>query len=236
MKDIPDESIDLIVTDPPFGCNATLKGDYDDSEDFIKTKIPSWLSEMFRVLKENGHVYIYVPTNYIDNWLPIFKKHFKFNNILVCINMKKGVKHPNKFRNNYQMILFGSKGRAKDFNVVDWILTSDSWFHDKRNKKPSRYIYEYPSFIPPYHKATVEESVGHPDEKNIKLIENLIRISSDGGDLILDPFIGSGTTMVACKELNRRGIGIEISPEYCEIARKRLANLPEGLDKFGVMK
>ena len=162
------------------------------------------------------------PTKYIDNWLPAFRNNFKFNNILVCNNMKKGVKHPNLFRNNYQMILYGSKGRARNFNKVDWILTSDSWFYDKRNIKPSRYLYEYPAFIPPYFKATVEESVGHPDEKNKELIKNLINISTDKEDLILDCFIGSGTVAVASIETNRNFIGIELSEEYCKIAEERI--------------
>jgi len=222
LKQIPDQSVDLIITDPPFGCNATLKGNYNDDEDYIKEKIPLWLSELSRVLKENCHIYLYVPTKYVDNWLPEFRKVFKFNNILVCNNMKKGVKYPNMFRNNYQMILYGSKGRARDFNIVDWILTSDAWFYDKRNKKPSRYIYEYPSFIPPYFKATVEESVGHRDEKNTELIKNLIKISSNEGELILDCFFGSGSTLVSAKETARCFIGCDLNIEYCRMAEKRL--------------
>lgn len=223
LKQMPNQSVDLIITDPPFGCNATLKGDYNDDEDYIKEKIPLWLSELSRVLKDNCHIYLYVPTKYVDNWLPEFRKVFKFNNILVCNNMKKGVKYPNMFRNNYQMILYGSKGRARDFNTVDWILTSDTWFYDKRNKKPSRYIYEYPAFIPPYFKATVEESFGHQDEKNTELIKNLIKISSNKRELVLDVFFGSGSTMVSAKETGRYFIGCDLNIEYCKIAEKRLS-------------
>ena len=223
LGQMPDQSVDLIITDPPFGCNATLKGDYNDDEEYIKSKIPLWLSELKRVLKENCHIYIYVPTKYVDNWLPEFRKMFKFNNIIVCNNMKKGVKHPNMFRNNYQMILYGSKGRARDFNIVDWILTSDAWFYDKRNKKPSRYIYEYPAYIPPYFKATVEESVGHPDEKNTELIKNLIKISSAEGELVLDCFMGSGSTLISAKETRRCFIGCDLNLDYYKMAEKRLS-------------
>ena len=62
----------------------------------------------------------------------------------------------------------------------------------------------------------------HPTQKPVSLIVWCISFLSDG--TILDPFLGSGTTLVACKELNRNGIGIEISPKYCEIAKKRLQN------------
>ena len=224
MSTFSDESVECIITDPPFGCNATLKGKYDDREEKIRPIISSWLAEMQRILKKTGHIFCFVPTKYLDNWLPSFKKQFKLLNILVAVNMKKGVGYKNAFRNNQQMILHGSKGRGRDFNRVDWILTSDSWFYDKRNIKPSRYVYEYPSYLPPYVKATVEESHGHPDEKNEQFIQKLIEISSEKGDIVFDPFVGSGTVLVACKTTGRKGIGIELLPEYCEIAKKRLLN------------
>lgn len=63
----------------------------------------------------------------------------------------------------------------------------------------------------------------HPTEKPIKLFKEIINDFSLGG-IVLDPFLGSGTTLVACKELKRNGIGIEINPKYCEIAKKRLQN------------
>jgi len=71
--------------------------------------------------------------------------------------------------------------------------------------------------------------LGHPTQKPEALFRRIIKASSNKGELILDPFIGSGTTAVACKQLNRNFIGFEISPEYCKIANKRLsqANLNE---------
>jgi site-specific DNA-methyltransferase (adenine-specific)/modification methylase len=69
----------------------------------------------------------------------------------------------------------------------------------------------------------------HPTQKPIKLIKHLLQIHSNKNDLVLDPFLGSGTTAVACKELGRRYIGIEINPEYCEIARNRLKAISEPL-------
>jgi len=71
----------------------------------------------------------------------------------------------------------------------------------------------------------------HPTQKPVALMENIIKHSSNEGDVVLDPFGGSGTTAVACKRLNRRFIGIEISEKYCQIARDRLANEVEPLFK-----
>lgn len=70
---------------------------------------------------------------------------------------------------------------------------------------------------------------GHPTEKPLEIIEKLILVASNEGDLIFDPFMGSGTTAVACKELNRNFIGCEIEAKYCEIAEKRLRKTIRGL-------
>src|ERR1035437_8901484 len=199
-KNIDNESIDLIITDSPWGADAWDKGNYNDDEDFIKEKIPLWLNEYHRVLKENCHIYLFVPTKFICNWLIPFKELFKFNNILSVENMKNGKQYPNKFRNNQQMILYGSKGKAKNFNKSDFIKTSDVWFKDKRNPNPKEFNYSYPAFLPSYIKATVEHSyefttedgrsIKHSDEKNVKLIKHLIEISSNEEDVVADFFIG----------------------------------------------
>ena len=70
---------------------------------------------------------------------------------------------------------------------------------------------------------------GHPTEKPLELIKKYISIGSNDGDLVFDPFMGSGTTAVACKELNRNFIGCEIESKYCEIAEKRLRETVKGL-------
>jgi len=64
----------------------------------------------------------------------------------------------------------------------------------------------------------------HPTQKPVNLIKKIIRSATEENDTVLDPFIGSGTTAVACKQLNRNFIGIEINPDYVEIANRRLAN------------
>ncbi|MGP1484859.1 MAG: DNA-methyltransferase [Campylobacter sp.] len=69
----------------------------------------------------------------------------------------------------------------------------------------------------------------HPTEKPLKIIKELILVASKNGDLVFDPFIGSGTTAVACKELNRNFLGCEIEAKYCEIAEKRLKDTVKGL-------
>jgi site-specific DNA-methyltransferase (adenine-specific) len=66
------------------------------------------------------------------------------------------------------------------------------------------------------------DKLKHPTQKPVSIIRRMIISATNEGDIVLDPFIGSGTTAVACKELNRKCIGYEINPEYCEVARSRL--------------
>ncbi len=78
---------------------------------------------------------------------------------------------------------------------------------------------------PPY--GVRKKKYNHPTTKPLGLMEDLIYFYSNRGDLVLDPFIGSGTTLVACEKLNRRWIGIEINPDYCEIAKRRILALKD---------
>ena len=227
MKELEDNSIDLILTDAPWGCNATMKGNYKDDEEYIKTQIPLWTNNFFRVLKDNSYCLIYVPSLYIENWITEFKKKFRLLNILAVENMKVGRQYKDRFRNNCQLILVLSKGKPKGFNQIDFIMTSRSWLKDKRNTEPKEFSSTYPSYIPNYYKATVEKSVGHPDEKNCELIKKFIEITTNEGDIVMDSFMGSGSTGVACKELNRNFIGMELDKEYFNIAKQRIEDSPK---------
>lgn len=164
---LDNNSIDLIMCDPPYGCNATMKGNYNDSEEFIKKYIPIWINYCYDKLKNGSYMFLYVPSLYLENWLMESKKKFKLLNILAVENMKVGRQYKDRFRNNCQLILVLSKGKPKGFNKVNWILTSESWLKDKRNKSPQKYTNTYPSYIPNYYKATVEKSLGIQMKKTI---------------------------------------------------------------------
>ena len=127
---------------------------------------------------------------------------------------------------DYQPIIFCSKGKSKSFNKINWIMTSDGWFNDKRNKNPKRYTYQYPAYLSKEIRADVKSNATikllHKCQKNTNLIEKFILISSNENDIILDPFAGSGSTLLAAKHLNRKCIGFEINKKIYEIANKRL--------------
>ena len=227
MKQIPDNSIDLVVTDPPYkivqggcsnkavtinACGGILnKHDGDNIELVKKGKIfnhneiqfNEWLPEIYRVLKDNSHCYIMINGRNLSKLqMEAEKVGFEFHNI---IGWDKGNATPNKwYMQRLEFILFLFKGEAKNINNMGTTTLLQ---------------------VPNIKRGTKL----HPTEKPVDLMKVLIENSSNEGDLILDPFMGVGSTALACKELNRQFIGFELDKHYCELAEKRISNHHEQL-------
>ena len=199
MKDIPDKSMDLVLTDPPYGINViggsksfgSIGGSNivkaNKYHPIINDDIKIDFTEIFRISKNQ----VIFGGNYFD--LPISKGWIVWDK---------------KTKNNW------------DDNFSDGEL---AWTSFKRPLKIFRYLY-----MGCLQEGKREKRV-HPTQKPLKLIEYIVENYTNETNIILDPFLGSGTTAVACKSLGRRYIGIEISPEYCEIARRRVNATPEPL-------
>jgi DNA modification methylase len=208
MEDIPDKSVDLILTDPPFKMTKNGKScrpNYmpaSSTETFFKSpllKPEDWMTECFRILKDQTHFYTFCNINDIQEYLNVASKvGFKLHNI---IDMIKDTKMPNRWYLKYtERILFFRKGKAKRINDP----TSRDYF-----------------FV---NTPTLKNGKRHPTEKPLTLVEKLISNSSNEGDLVVDLFVGGGTTLVAAKNLNRQFIGIEKEEEYYKICLERLKN------------
>lgn len=229
MRKLPDNSIDCIITDPPYGVEFS-KG-FDDSKEHILNCISSWLSEMYRLLKPNCHCYIFIPTKEVTLWLCEIEKVFQINNILATRTYTSSNYVKNNFQFNTQLVVYCSKGTAKAFNKVDFFKTSEAWFNDKRNKNPKEYTYSYPAFIQNVFgntKANAQTKDRHPCEKNPELIEFLIKISTNENELVLEPFVGGASTIIACINAKRQFIGFELSEEYYHMATKRIKRCSGG--------
>ena len=135
MHSLPDSSVDLVITDPPYGVNFN-KG-FDDSIDHVSSVIDDWMSEIYRVMKDGSHCYIFIPVKEIDLWVGSVKRaDFEFMNLLATKTYTTNACFKNNFTYTHQPIVYCSKGTAKPLNKVNFISTSESWFKDKRNKKP----------------------------------------------------------------------------------------------------
>ena len=194
MKGIPDKSIDLIVTDPPYGKkadkgtngfgtskNRRYQGGWDNQRPDKQV-----FDEMFRISKN----LIIFGANYFCDMLP-FSNHWIFWD-------KKGD------------ILF--KNPFADGELIYTTFTSPI----------KRVVFKQQGFI-----TDSKDKRYHPTQKPSELIQMLIEQYSKEGDIVLDPFLGSGTTAVACVNTNRHYIGFELDPQYYDIACKRLDEVEE---------
>jgi len=225
MKLIDDESIDLIATDCPYkivqggcsnkavtinACGGMLSKHNGDNIELVKKgkifkhndiEFKEWLPDCYRVLKNNSHCYIMVNGRNLSKLQNEAEKvGFIFQNLLVW---KKGTATPNKwYMNAGEFILFLRKGNAKNINNMGSTTILD---------------------IPNIKKGTKT----HPTEKPVELIKVLIENSSKINEIILDPFIGIGSTTVACLNTNRQYIGFELDKIYFDLAKERIKNIKE---------
>lgn len=223
-KKIEDESIDLIITDPPFMVNFASNKFYDDKKN--EEKLLRWLEIFYRVIKKNHHVRIFVPRMEIDLWINGIKKiGFSYNGFQTFKTYAKNPYDASALKMNAQDVIYASKGKPRDFNKIPWIKKTDAWLKDKRNKSNDAYTYFYPALICEDH-ANIRTNkfikTKHPNEKNLNLIKNLIKISSDENNLILDGFCGSGTVADACIDLNRNFICVEKDEFFKNMASERI--------------
>jgi len=208
LKTIPNESIDCVVTDPPYkiitggdsnGKNSIRpKGILKGNRELMRTvpKFSEWLPELFRVLKDRTQSYIMVnSSNLLKMANEIEKAGFKIQNFLVW---QKNNCTPSQFyMKNCEYTIFFRKGKSKYINDIGGSKTVHSFDNIIGNKV-------------------------HPTEKPIDLMEFYINNSTNENETVLDPFMGSGTTGVACKNLNRQFIGIEMQEDYFNIASERV--------------
>lgn len=228
MQQIPDKSIDGIISDPPYAVN--FKNDfYNDDKDFVLSQMPLWYKEWYRVLKDNCYMFLFVGVKTLHNWIEEgIKAGFTYKNIIATRSFNNGAPTPkNNFGFQFQPVLLFSKGDGKAFNKVDFIPTSAEWLKDKRNKNPKPYTYAYPNWIKTeWAFASAKNSVknNHPNEKNVELIKFFVELSTNENEIVLDSFMGCGTTGIACQKTKRDFIGIELDTNYFNIAKERIEN------------
>lgn len=241
-----DESVDCIVTDPPYAVG--YKQDiYDDTKETVEAKIPLWFKEWYRVLKPNSYAFVYVGVKNINVWIDEgIGAGFDYRNMLATRAFNRGTCAPKgNFVFEFQPILVFSKGKGKKFNEVDFFRQSEEWFKDKRNKNPKEFTYAYSNWIPSdlaYGTETFgsNKAMGkdvHPNAKNVKLIQFLIEISTNKDEIVLDPFLGSGTTGEAALNVERNFVGCEMNDLWFENSLNRIGNanplFVEAVERFG---
>ena len=226
MKQLPDKSVDCIITDPPYFVG--FKNDfYDDNPDLFETKTPEWFAQWKRVLKDNSFCFIFAGVRNLHKWISAgIEAGFTYKNIVATRSFNNGsIRAPSNFGFQFQPIIVFSNGQGRKLNKVDFIPTSASWFKDKRNPNPKPYTYDYPNWIKTewaFASAKRANKSFHPNEKNIDLIKFLIEVATNENEVVMDTFMGCGSTGIACKKCNRDFIGMELDKHYFDLATKRI--------------
>ncbi len=206
LAQLPDESIDLLLTDPPYGMNYVspkrilpFPQMVNDDVDTAVAVLDGALALAAQKLKPDSHVYVFSSWKTYRQMAAIVRKHFELGNVLVWVKNNWGVGDlEGGYGEQQELILFAHKGRRP--------LNGDA-----------------ESNVLPFNRVGTNQ-MQHPTQKPVALLEYLIGKSSGEGGLVVDPFMGSGSTCVAARNAQRRYIGIEIDRQWYEQALQRLAD------------
>lgn len=205
LREMDSESIDLVIIDPPYDINYKTSRRKDKGHDFCKPIanddnfiIKKVFDDLYRVMKPDTACYIFWSIKTFAQLKELIdQSKFKHKNTIVWKknNWTAGDLQAS-YGQQYELIILLNKGRAK-FNGK---RLADVWEFDK----------------------VVGKEQCHQNQKPVKLLEQIVEKHSNKGDTVLDCFMGSGSTGVACKNLNRKFIGIELDENYFNIAKERI--------------
>jgi site-specific DNA-methyltransferase (adenine-specific) len=236
LAHFPRESVDLLIADPPYNLTKSFDGNV-----FAKRSVSEyeaytrkWLSLVKPLLKKNASIYVCCDW---ESSLVIGKVLYE-NSIVrnrITWQREKGRGAKSNWKNTMEDIWFSTLSEQYTFNLdavkvrrkviapykvdgkpKDWEETENGKFRDTC---PGNF---WDDISVPYW--SMKENTAHPTQKPEKLIAKLILASSNEGDVVFDPFLGSGTTSVTAKKLNRNFVGIEQNPLYCAWTEHRLSD------------
>lgn len=228
MRKIPGNSVDITFADPPFNLKKKYNSYYDKHEvENYLSWCKEWLLEMVRITKRTGSIFVHN----VPKWLIYFGSYLNevaiFRHWIAWDAM--GPPLGKTLLPNHYGILYYVKSEQFKFYDIRMLhkrcRTCHYILQDYGGKKSQ--MHQFGPLVPDVwtdihrirHKKRRDE---HPCQLPIHLLERLLLMSTDEGDIVLDPFIGTGTTAIAAKRLGRKFIGIDIDPKYVEITNRKL--------------
>jgi site-specific DNA-methyltransferase (adenine-specific) len=196
------KSFDLLLSDPPYGID--FKSGWNNKDKIANDKIKDTvelfenvLREAVPLLKDDAHFYLFGSIDFLPEIKPIVEKYLNLKNILIWDRSVIGMGDLKTYGKSYDIIYFGYNKTFKELNGI----------RDRDLLK--------------FNRVSPSENV-HPTEKPLDILEYLIKKSSKEGDHVLEPFSGSGKTLVACKNTNRKATGVEIEEQYYNLTKSRI--------------
>lgn len=231
MRYIPSNSVDVTFADPPFNLKKKYNSYYDKHEvDEYLSWCKEWLTEMVRITKPTGSIFVHN----IPRWLIYFGAYLNeiaiFRHWIAWDAMGSPL-GKTLLPNHYGILYYTKSGDFKfyDIRMLHRRCRNCQYVLQDYGGKKSQ-MHQFGPLVSDVwvdihrirHKKRRDE---HPCQLPVHLLERLLLMSSDEGDIVLDPFIGTGTTAVAAKRLGRKYIGIDIDPKYVEITNKKLEKI-----------
>ena len=234
MPYLPSSFIDLLIVDPPYNLDKDFNGKKFKrmTDDLYIEYTENWVEKIIPLLKPNASIYVCCDWQSSSAIETVLKRHFNVQNRITW-QREKGRGALSNWKNGMEDIWFATNSKNYTFNVEDvkirrkviapykvdgkpkdWEETTSGNF---RNTYPSNF---WDDISIPYW--SMPENTAHPTQKPEKLLAKLILASSNPGDIVFDPFLGSGSTAVTAKKLNRHFVGIEMNEQYCVWVEKRL--------------
>jgi DNA modification methylase len=241
LRKLPEAIAQAVIADPPYFNvleNETWDTQWPTADAYLAW-CENWVAEALRVLRPDGLAFIFGQLGkrehaFLHLMSQLTRRH-QFHDLIIWDRAVGYDERRDSFTPQYEMVLVLRKGDRVKFNkdavrIPYDAKTIETYLKDKRYKdmdarrahldagKFATNILRVPSL-----KGLSKEKCGHPTQKPLDLISKLIACSTDCGDLVLDPFLGSGTTAAAAESLNRQWIGIEREPAYLQMTQTRLA-------------
>ena len=242
LKSLDEESVDLIFADPPYNINKAEWDRFENQEQYIEWSM-EWIREAHRILKEEGTMYLCGFSEILADIKQPSMKYFRSCKWLVWYYKNKA-NMGSDWGRSHESILHLRKSKKQTFNIDDIRIPygnhtlkypshpqaessqygngakqKNVWTPHPRGAKP-RDVIEVPTTC-----NGMNEKTPHPTQKPEELVRKFVLASSKEGDLVIDPFSGSGTTLVVSEQLGRRWAGCEIDPEYNKWAIDRIENV-----------
>lgn len=240
MSELEDKSVSLMVTSPPYNIDISYGNKWKDGklvsskgkkysdnlkEEEYRKMLEKVINETKRVLKDDGQIWFNIKNRYNDDnmtppfWIMDYFQDMYLKNIIIW-NFDWGGSTNKRFCSRYEYVFFFTKNKKNyTFNLEDVKIPA-------LNYRPDRYKSQLKNPTDVWKMSLISgnstERTEHPAQYPEELIERIIKTGTNKGDLVLDPFMGSGTTAVVAKKLGRNYIGYEIENDFIKIAEKRL--------------
>ena len=230
MLQFPNACIDLLIADPPYNLGKDYGNNLDqkawrDYESFTR----NWLTQAIRLLKPTGSLYVFMGVRFISKLFLILEEEFGLNfNGWITWHYTQGMGRKTGFSPRHEDILYFTKSPEFTFNLDD-IRVPQKYYRERNNMAGANPgdVWQF-SHV---HYCSAEREQ-HPTQKPEALMERIIKASSNRGELVLDPFVGSGTTCRVAQVLNRAWLGIDINPAYIAMSQRRVDSIFEQFDSL----